>query len=81
MTSSSTIEHHDPLEQIVRDLAAAQQALRRSSKAFHAHLRAVRNLLTTIGTASQAHDDAIDAVSAATSHALQLLNKGGSDPE
>jgi hypothetical protein len=66
------------LEQILTDLAQAQQALRRSSSAFDDAIDHMHGILAAIAKANHAQGEAITAVVAATDAALRLVqSKGG----
>jgi len=58
---------------VLGDLVAAQTALRRSSTAFEAAVAGLRATLDALAAANQAQGEAIDAVIAATAHALRLF--------
>jgi len=65
------------LQEILTDLAAAQQALKRSSTAFDRAIDGMHETLAAVGAANRAQGEAIEAVVAATEKALQLVRADG----
>jgi hypothetical protein len=65
------------LQDVLADLAAAQQALHRSSHAFDEAIDAMQQTLSAIGAANRAQGEAIAAVIAATEKALALIATNG----
>lgn len=67
-----------PIQEILRDLAAAQVALRHSSTAFDDAMTGLRTTLDAMAAANHAQGAAIDAVITATNKGLALVT---SDPQ
>jgi hypothetical protein len=63
------------VQDVLADLIAAQQALKRSSLAFDDAIEGLHSTLAAVGAANRAQGDAIQAVIEATEKALRLVRQ------